>query len=332
MRSLKKRRRAHPFSADTAEHFVLPDDADDLQNNSHYFSGHDIKGNSLFFRYARRGQLKTEVWFAYKDVRGRVFEGVEQLYVGEDAPARVACTETAREWSFGYWGLVVDKSSGAEVRADFAGTFRASGGIFSFGHHLDASVMADVIAREKWTRTFFAALGENDQVHYEQPGAIEGRLVLGDEAVDVSLPAVRDHSYGKRDWSYMNRHFWLMGLFEDGTSLNANMVSYPALPNLQTGYFVTQDGIACVQTAKILGDVSPGAVPDAFEYEAHLTDGRTLRVSCRKEAEMVCPFENGAYTIYEGIGAFDLGGIRGRGILEFGWNGDPSRYNAGAPV
>jgi hypothetical protein len=148
--------------------------------------------------------------------------------------------------------------------------------------------------------------------------------------MDVSLPAVRDHSYGKRDWSYMNRHFWLMGLFEDGASLNANMVSYPAL-TLQTGYLIAPDGIACVQTAKILGDVTPAAVPDMFDYEAQLTDGRTLRVSCRKEAEIVCPFEDGAYTIYEGIGTFDLNGIHGRGILEFGWNGKPSRYGFGTP-
>ena len=325
LRNLKKRRRACPFDADTAEHFTLPGDADDFQNNSHYYSCHDMQGNSLFFRYAKRGRKKTEVWVCFKEAGG-VYYNTKQLYVGEEAPAYVICKKTGQTWAFGYAGPLKDMASGTEVSVDFSGTFRATGDIFSFNHHLDARVMALAIAKEKWSREFFAALGDNDQVHYEQPGMVDGVLRLDGRQIDIALPAMRDHSYGKRDWAYMNRHFWLMALLEDGSSFNANMVSYPALTNLQTGYYVTNENTVCVRAARITGSVTPGAVPDAFQYDAQLMDGRTLRVSCRKEAQIICPFENGAYTIYEGIGTFDIDGKKGRGILEFGWNGDPSRW------
>ena len=229
-------------------------------------------------------------------------------------------------WAIGYAGPLVDMETGIETVVDFEGVFHASGDIFSFNHDLDACVLADAIAKEKWSRAFFTSLGENDQVHYEQPGSVDGVLKLDGRHITISLPAVRDHSYGKRDWSYMNRHFWLMALLEDGSSFNANMVSYPALPNLQTGYYIKDKKTVCVRAAQVSGSMTPGIVPDTFEYEAQLTDGRTLRVSCKKETQIECPFEGGAYTIYEGIGTFDIGGIKGRGILEFGWNGDPSRY------
>ena len=326
LRSLNKRRDAHPFNANAAEHFSLPEDADDFQNNSHYYSCHDMQGNSLFFRHAKRGRNKTEVWFCFKEAGGRVYYNKKQLYIGEGAPTHVACKQTGHTWVFGYNGPLADMETGAEVSVELDGSFHAAGDIFSFNHHLDVRVMADAIAKEKWSRSFFGALGENDQVHYEQPGTVDGKLILDGRRIDILLPAMRDHSYGKRDWTYMNRHFWLMALLEDGSSFNANMVSYPALPNLQTGYFLTNGHTVCVRAAQIIGSVMPGAVPDAFEYDAQLMDGRTLRVSCKKETQIVCPFENGAYTIYEGIGTFDIDGIKGRGILEFGWNGDPSRY------
>ena len=325
-RSLEKRRLANPFSLEAAEHFSLDPDADETQSNSYYFSCHDIAGNSLLFRYARRGQGKTELWFAYKDADGRAYINDKQLIVGEDAPAGVKCAAAGSEWTFFFDGSVKELSSGRVLRAKFDGTFTAAGKVFSFGHDLDARVLAGAIAKEKWSKAFFADLQKNDQVHYEQPGKVTGVLELDGKPTYCTYPAMRDHSFGRRDWNYMNRHFWLMALFEDGRSLNANMVSYPAIKSLQTGYFITKAGTVCVAEASILDAVVPGAVPDRFTYRARLLDGRTFDVVCEKETEFIFPFDGGAYTIYEGVGTFALDGAVGRGVLEFGWNGDNARY------
>jgi len=122
----------------------------------------------------------------------------------------------------------------------------------------------------------------------------------------------------------MNKHFWLMALMPDGRQLNANMVSYPVL-KLMTGYYAGEGKTVGVEQARIAGDVKPHEVPETFTFDAKLTDGRTLNVLCRRDAVFPFPFDSGAYTIYEGVGSFELDGMRGRGILEFGWNGDAAR-------
>ena len=323
-RSLDKRRLAGPFMTETAEHFSLPPNADANQNNSYYFSGHDIKGESLLFRFAKRGLEKTEVWFAYRGPDGTAYINEIQLF-NDEVPAGADCIEAGKAWEFFWNGDLEEVCSGRKTEANFSGKFRATGGIFEFGHDVDSRVMARAIAEQKWSRAFFSELKANDQIHYEQSGVIEGTLSIGDKKFEVSLPAMRDHSFGKRDWNYMDRHFWLMALFQDGSSLNANMVSYPLL-QLETGYFISRGETACVESAKIKGPIEPNAVPENFIYEVKLTDGNTLEIECEKEVQFVFPMNGGEYTIFEGVGSFKLNGEKARGILEFGWNRDASRY------
>ena len=327
-RSLDKRRSANPFIVDAAENYSLPTDADENQINSYYFSGHDLNGTSLIFRYAVRGKNKTEVWFAYRDSYGNAFINTKQHYQDEDSGVRLVCEESASEWTFHWSGELKSLSSGRVVAASFSGRLSASGKIFEFGHDIESRVLAEAIAAQKWSGALFNELKANDQTHYEQPGRIEGTLDIDGGGIEISLPAVRDHSYGRRDWNYMNKHFWLMALFEDSASLNANMVSYPALNDLRTGYYETPAETVSIVTAAIEGDVQPGGVPESFAYTAELADGRKLRVVCKREEVFFFPFNNGEYLLYEGVGTFDLDGVKGRGILEFGWNGDPKRYGS----
>ena len=325
---LDKRRRKSPFLAETAENFSLPGNADDSQNNSYYFSGHTPDGSSLLFRFARRGQNKTEIWFAFKDREGNAYINSNQLFEG-DVPAGVKCLAASSEWEFHWAGELTDIISQMQVAARFTGRFRASGGIFEFGHDVCSSILARTIARQKWSKTFFKELKENDQVHYEQPGKIEGVLLIGQRDLALSYPAMRDHSFGKRDWQYMNRHVWIMALLEDGSSLNISWVSYPVLNNMQTGYYISNDKTICVESAEILADIVPNSVPPSFTCRARLQDGRTIELDCRREMEFAFPMGNGEYVIHEGIGAFDLNGLKGRGVLEFGWNSDAARYLTG---
>jgi len=325
-RSLNKRKLSKPFLEKEAEHYSIPKDADEYQINSYYFSCHDMKGNSLLLRYAERGNKDTEVWFAYKDEKGNAYVNEKQLYKNEKTPVSVECKKTAKKWYFGYDGEITDQKTKKKVKAKFEGEFTATDKIFDFGYHLDSYVLAKAIAKEKWTKEFFKTLDENTQIHYEQPGSVEGVLVLDGKKTKLSLPAMRDHSFGKRDWNYMNNHFWLMALMENGDNLNANRVSYPAVRELQTGYFVEDEKTICVSEAEIVGEISPNTAPDSFTYRAKLTDGRELDVKCMKELEFVFPFYDGEYVIYEGIGTFEFDGKRGRGVLEFGWNGDSSRH------
>jgi len=324
---INKSKKKNPFDENKAELFQLPEDADASMNNSYYFSAHDAsKGNSLIFRLGKRGGGYCEVWFACRDYKGDYWVNGEQLFKMTECPASVKCLEAGKKWEFAFKGKL--SSVKQEITASFNGTFTASTDIFEFSRHMDTAPLARALSKEKWSGNFLKNLKENHQVHYEQQGNIEGTLMLGDRSIKINYTAMRDHSYGKRDWNYMDRHIWLMALLENGDALNVNMVRYPAVRELQTGYFISSGGTICVDSVTSMDDLEcNGHVPSAFKYTVKLADGRILQVNCKKELEFIFPFDDEKYTIFEGIGSFKLeNGITGRGIIEFGFNGDVSRW------
>jgi hypothetical protein len=335
-RSIEKRKKKNPFDEISAESFQLPLDAGPDQNNSYYFSSHDMKGNSLLFRLGVRGGGLYEVWFALKENNGSIFLNNRQIFSSAQSPAAVECLEPGLKWKFSFHGKMAKvsldenlsaKPSEKEVEISFEGIFTASSPIFEFSRHMDSGPLARALAKEKWSGTFFTSLTQNHQVHYEQQGIVSGTLTEGKESRAIKWPAMRDHSFGKRDWEYMDRHIWLMALLENGDALNVNMVRYPDVSELQTGYFISEAKTTCVDRVTSMDEIEcSGHVPLSFNYLVQLTDGRTFTVTCEKELEFAFPFKGGAYTIFEGIGSFSIDGIMGRGILEFGFNSDNERW------
>ena len=349
-KSIDNMKKKTPFDEVYSELFQLPLDAGHDMNNSYYFSGHDQAGSSIFFRLGKRGGGANELWFALKDASGDIYFNKQQIFYNgnnanvnggtkSDADASVTCIETGKKWAFNFRGkilkAILDENraaigSGQEVDADFKGIFSATSSIFDFSRHMDTTPIARALAREKWSKSFIMHLKENHQTHYEQPGDLTGTLILNKKPKSIKMQAIRDHSFGKRDWDYMDRHIWIMALMETGETLNVNMVRYPAVNELQTGYFISKGNISapvCVEYATSMDELECiGRVPEKFQLIARLSDGRTFHISCKKELEYIFPFDNGDYTIHEGIGSFSFNESKGRGIIEFGFNKDQARW------
>ena len=332
-RSIEQKKKNNPFNEQAAENFSLAADAQNNQNNSYYFSCHDAAGVSLLFRLGLRGGGFREIWFAYKDNAGNAYVNIQMLDETGKFPAYTVCLETGAKWEFSFTGKLKavavngNAKNDLPVDASFTGVFTAATPIFEFSHHMDAEPLARALAKEKWEKGFQTELAENHQTHYEQQGNVAGTLCIGGVTQELNLPAMRDHSFGKRDWSYMDRHIWLMALLPNGGALNVNMVRYPAVRGLQTGYYIENKKTTCVYGVSSMDELEcTGKVPEVFAYTVTLSDGRNFTVHCKKELEWEFPFDDGAYTIHEGVGSFELEGIRGRGILEFGFNGDSARW------
>jgi len=333
---IDRQKKNNPFDEEYAELYQLPQEADETQNNSYYFSCHDMKGSSLLFRLGKRGGNMNEVWFAYKDCSGNIFVSTRQFFSCNDNPASVKCLETGKKWEFSFRGKLSKASldtnlsaisEGQEVEAVFDGVFTAVAPVFEFSRHMDSAPLARALAREKWSRSFLSSLKENHQVHYEQQGFVDGTLLLDKKTQKLEFAAMRDHSYGKRDWAYMDRHIWLMALMENSDALNVNMVRYPSVSDMQTGYLVANGKTICVHEATSMDNMECiGRVPHKFQYMVKLADNRSFNVLCEKELEFIFPFDNGIYTLFEGIGSFSIDGLKGRGILEFGFNSDSTRW------
>ncbi len=334
-KSIEKKKKKAPFDSEYSEHFTLPANADLSQNNSYYFSAHGLDGESLLFRQGNRGGGNTEVWFAYKDKDGQSYVNTMQLYESNN-PTSVHCAKTEQLWQFSYNGLMAltDKDNNLTsnptnqvIETSFVGEFIANSPIFEFSRHMDSKPIARALSNEKWTEDFKTSVAHNHQVHYEQPGVVKGTLQLGKKKIEINMPAMRDHSYGKRDWSYMDRHIWLMIILEGDEHLNINMVRYPALRQLQSGYLKKGESTICIDSVTSMDDIPcNGIVPKQFKVEVIMADGTKLNVECTKEQEYIFPFANGAYVINEGLGSFKIGEKKGRGILEFGFNGNKNRW------
>ncbi|MDL2326798.1 hypothetical protein LJC67_06950, partial [Bacteroidales bacterium OttesenSCG-928-A14] len=296
-------------------------------NNSYYFSVHDQEGRSVLFRMAHRAD-RVEMWFVYHDKNARTFYNREQLSKGSPS-AEVTCLEVGKSWHFKFSGpMVQNGDEESEHYAEFEGIFTASAPIFEFSRHSAVAPVARALAKEKWNGDFKSSVTENHQTHYEQAGKVKGTLRLDGETVEIDARAMRDHSFGKREWNYMDRHIWLTALLETGAIMNVNMVRYPALYELQSGYYEHNGKYICIDSATPMNDLTMCVgVPDMLSCAIKLVDDREYIMRCEKETEVVFPFDDGDYTIYEGIGSFSLNGVKGRGIIEIGFNKDEKRWN-----
>ena len=316
-RALEKRIAQNPFDAQAADNYTLEGATDPLLNNSYYFSAHSDK-MSVFTRLGRRVNM-DESWFClYMD--GKVYSLRQEFFPGGESPLRVE--REGEDWLVCFKGKLNDSDD-----VDFRARFVASYDPIDFTSHMPPVRMATGIANEKWSRKLFGELQNvSGQCHYEQEGVLEGQLTLGGKTLSFRLPCVRDHSFGKRDWNYMNNHLWLMAVCP-ACQFNYSLVSYPVISALEVGNFRDGDGMHYMMQASLdFHQVSRGVVPGELSFQVQLDSGRTLPVTARPLDGVTYRFQEGRYILHENIAEFVLDGINCRGILEIGFNRESGRY------
>lgn len=314
---LERRKAQKPFDFQYAEGFSLEGEADPMVNNSYYFSAH---GESMSV-YARLGLRvdSEESWFAVY-LGGKLHSLKRELFPAGEAPVRVE--RDGDRWTLSFKGTL---DEGDE--AEFSASFIPGQEPIDFTNDMPAVRKATGIANEKWNKAFFGQLRSIDgQCHYEQEGVLEGTLTLNGETSGFRLPCVRDHSFGRRDWNYMNNHLWLMAV-SDGCQFNYSMVSYPAMSVMELGNY--RDGARqhyWLRADLDLEQVGKGTVPGGLSFAVCLDDGRTISIAARVLAGVTYRFQDGQYVLHENIAEFTIDGKVCRGIFEIGFNGNRNRW------
>ena len=195
-------------------------------NDSSYFYGGDREGNAFITRMAFRGPGKLhEYWFDFR-LNKLGFFGLHEDPGPDGEGFRMGNLkwepeEVGRKWRITYNGTVTDnngKQHSCETNLLFTGEHE----VYDFAKSSDQRLIADAIAREKWNRAFFFHLKDTHQVHYEQTGSLNGYIVLDGEKHDLTLWGSRDHSFGSRNWSTWDRHYWITGKSESGLQLDGD--------------------------------------------------------------------------------------------------------------
>ena len=316
-RALAKRNKQNPFDYQYAEYFTLEGETDTWLNNSYYFSAHD-ESMSIFARLGKRVHAE-ETWFAiYLD--GKLYSLQQESFPVGTAPVHVE--KNGDGWDLSFQGKL-NGNEEASVQATFIGNQEP----IDFTSDMPAERMAAGIANEKWSKVFFSQLQNvSGQCHYEQEGVLEGQLTLNGRTIEFHLPCVRDHSFGKRDWNYMNNHLWLMAV-SPHQQLNYSLVSYPVMSVLEVGHYRDHTGLHYMLKADLdFQQINQGTVPRELAFHMKLDNSRAIAVKAKFLTGLAYHFQDGQYILHENIAEFDIDGKRCRGILEIGFNADCNRY------
>jgi len=316
-KALAKRNRQNPFDYQYAENFSLEGEKDTMINNSYYFSAHN-ESMSIFARLGKRVHME-ETWFViYMD--GKLYSMPQETFPVGQSPLVVE--KSGDNWTVSYHGKL-NENDEASFKATFVGNQKP----IDFTSDMPAERMAAGIANEKWNKSFFGQLQNvSGQCHYEQEGVLEGQLTLNGKTMDFSLPCVRDHSFGKRDWNYMNNHLWLMAI-SSSQQFNYSLVSYPVMSVLEVGNYRDESGLHFMLQADLdFQQINKGTVPHELALHVKLNDSRTIAVQVKFLAGLAYHFQDGQYILHENIAEFTIDGKVSRGILEIGFNADSKRY------
>jgi len=339
---MQKRKKNLVIDERETELHVMPVDAAWDINHSYYFGSHDQLGNSFFVRLGLRGgdDRKAEVWFAYKSACGKAFVNKDEHMDASACPLTVECIEPLKEWRITFKGTVIPMQPdsdtkmatpcGEETQADFSATFKSDAPLYHFSRDVDNRAFAKAMAAEQWVKGFADELKNNNQVHIEQEGTAEVRLEVNAETFGFNALAMRDHSYGRRVWSYMNTYHWLPAILENGYVYCPNKVRYPAINTrgLITGYKM-KDGVwQNIIDAEFPEYALSGKPPIANEMVVTFADKHKETVAYTPEIIFTFNFSDkgGTFTCYCALSGYTIDGVKGRGSAEFGYHGDASRY------
>ena len=316
-KALDKRNRQKPFDYAYAESFTLDGEKDTLLNNSYYFSAHD-ENLSFFARLGKRVNA-DETWFALY-WEGKLYSLKQEYFLPGNSPLSVEKVDN--QWTVSFQGKLNE-----DDEIVFHGTFVAEQKPIDFTSDMPAERMAAGIANEKWNKAFFDELQNvSGQCHYEQEGILEGQLTLNGRHLEFNLPCVRDHSFGKRDWNYMNNHLWLMAV-SPSCQFNYSMVSYPVMSVLEVGNYRDEAGMHYMLQADLdLRQLCSGKVPRELAFQMQLDNGKSIPVAAKILTGVTYHFQDGQYVLHENIAEFRIDGKVCRGILETGFNGNDRRY------
>lgn len=336
---MKHKRKSEPFDGKKNDVFQLPPEAGPQINNSYYFGGNHMDGTSLILRLGMRNPDFREVFVIYVKPDGTFYGTERQQYTAADCPLHVECIDPEKHFKVWYDGQINDMKTGELLPCQFHFDYYATMPIHDHMQHSDFRGMAQAYARAKWNKEFFKESGGETgmdgkaeykltQRHYEQIGKFVGSITVDGQEQSFDMPAHRDRAFGKRDWNNMDDHIWLVGQTEDGEGFNFSTVSYPKVKQIFCGYSNVgfDKNYSLIDFRVLKGDFSDGVGPEVFEVECTFNNGKTVLIRAIRQQDLITTFDNGNYYFHEGVGEFEINGIKARGSIEYGWNKDKSRW------
>jgi hypothetical protein len=293
-------------------------------NDSSYFAGISKEGFVFVTRQAFRVDKPNENWMMVS-IPGEGVWGFENRKLKEgkgfkQGDLEYICTQPGDKWKIKYKGKLPQGDLQEQINLDVDWVGAAPIVVFD-KVGTTALQVGKQIANEKWTRQYFNKLRELDQVHYEQAGKMNGVIEWKGKKHELEFIGVRDHSWGVRNWEDWDRHFWLLGLLEDGRFFNFSLISYSFVKNLQAAFIYNHDHYTTIYKIPAFDNLNiDNLMPKSLSFDVQEEkDGPLKKMSLNMHTFF--PFNmDDVYYLRQAEATFEYDGVKGVGIAEMGIN------------
>ncbi|XP_071084332.1 rifampicin phosphotransferase-like [Haliotis cracherodii] len=303
-----------------------------------YYAGFGEDGSKVVFRIARRHGRSAELWL-FLDL-----PGIGQLQHPVHPDTDVYNTDgknfsaggltfellqPMRRWKISYSGLMrvglcndIDTKPDKFVQTKISFIWDAFTDHFNFDTDISAVAIADGVARELWTKEFWARLQSKHQTHYEQWGEMRGRIAVeGFDERRLSLKTMRDHSYGVRDWRTFYRYVIHFIYVETGLTAQVGIVSHPdTMSHLMIGYVAYPNGdlVSVSEVSLKLWEVGEDGTPPKQYRFTFTANSQLYTVEVRTGVTPVW-YHHGdrGGKVMEVFSTYTVNGREGRGLVEY---------------
>ena len=293
-------------------------------NDSSYFAGVSKDGISFVTRQAFRVDKPNENWMMVH-IPGEGVWGFENRPLKEDegfkqGSLEYRCIKPGEKWKISFDGMLPKGKEQANLKLDMNWTGASPIVVFD-KVGTTALQVGKQIAAEKWDTAFFKKLRELDQVHYEQAGTLKGIIEWKGTKHTLECAGVRDHSWGVRNWEDWDRHFWLLGLLEDGRFFNFSLISYSFVKNLQAAFIYDTNGYKTIYKLPKLEEMKmESPMPKTLQFEVQEEKGSKLKLLSLQMEAFFPFFMDEFYYLRQSKAHFEYDGVKGIGLAEMGIN------------
>ncbi|HEY9113047.1 MAG TPA: hypothetical protein VIN10_00015 [Bacteroidales bacterium] len=297
-------------------------------NDSSYFAGLSSDGISFVSRLAFRVDKPNENWLKIF-IPGEGVWGFEnkQLTEGDgfkQGSLEYKCIVPGKKWAINFDGVIENGLTEENLKLKLI--WESAYPIIDFDTvGTTARQVGKQIAAAKWDSSFFNKLKELKQVHYEQSGKITGTVFWKNKNIEVDLKGVRDHSWGVRNWDDWDRHFWFLGMLDDGRFFNFSQISYSFVKSLKAGFICKNEQQKTVFGIPSFEEINFDSLfPKKIRFQ--IEEEKGLYVPLSINMKTFFPFKmDDVYYIRQAASVFEYNGVKGIGIAEMGAN--MKKYN-----
>lgn len=293
-------------------------------NDSSYYAGISKEGFTFVTRQAFRVDKPNENWMMVH-IPGEGVFGFENNMMEEGEGFKqdsleYICKKPGNKWHIKYDGILPQNRKQGNLKLDL--NWKGSAPLVVFDKvGTTAKQVGQQIAKEKWSSAFFKKLKELDQVHYEQAGKLDGTFEWNGKNHKLDFIGVRDHSWGARNWEDWDRHFWLLGLLEDGRFFNFSLISYKFVKNLQAAFIFDSGDYKTIYKIPNFQEIEmDGLMPKSLSFDVQEEENGSLK-NMSLEMKQFFPFHmDKDYYLRQAKADFVYDGVKGVGIAEMGVN------------